>query len=87
LAGGWWWFVPRELVAGGWFVLREKYRWLVADKPNQQGGCFHFLPLVHHRMHTLLSLVHFSFSFFFRQGRHNIYFRFDWGKIKRNIGP
>jgi hypothetical protein len=41
LAGGWCWFVLREkywwLVAGGWFVLREKYRWLVADKPSEQG--------------------------------------------------
>jgi hypothetical protein len=46
-AGGWWlvadgwcWFVLREkycwLIAGGWFVLREKYCWLVADKPNEQ---------------------------------------------------
>jgi hypothetical protein len=26
------------LIAGGWFVLREKYCWLVADKPNEQGG-------------------------------------------------
>jgi hypothetical protein len=24
-------------VADGWFVLREKYCWLVADKPNEQG--------------------------------------------------
>jgi hypothetical protein len=24
------------LVAGGWFVLREKYYWMVADKPNEQ---------------------------------------------------
>jgi hypothetical protein len=23
--------------AGGWFVLREKYSWLVADKPSEQG--------------------------------------------------
>jgi hypothetical protein len=23
-------------MAGGWFVLREKYCWLVADKPNEQ---------------------------------------------------
>jgi hypothetical protein len=23
--------------AGGWFVLREKYCWLVADKPNEHG--------------------------------------------------
>jgi hypothetical protein len=34
------WFVLREkycwLVAGGWFVVREKYCWLVADKPNEQ---------------------------------------------------
>jgi hypothetical protein len=38
---GWCWFVLREkycwLVAGCWFVLREKYCWLVADKPNEQG--------------------------------------------------
>jgi hypothetical protein len=26
----------RVLVAGGWFVLREKYCWLVADKPSEQ---------------------------------------------------
>jgi hypothetical protein len=28
------------LVADGWcwFVLREKYGWLVADKPNEQGN-------------------------------------------------
>jgi hypothetical protein len=24
-------------VAGGWFVLREKYCWLVADKPSEHG--------------------------------------------------
>jgi hypothetical protein len=40
VAGGWCWFVLREkycwLVAGGWFVLREKYCWLVADKPSEQ---------------------------------------------------
>jgi hypothetical protein len=24
------------LVAGGWFVVREKYYWLVADKPSEQ---------------------------------------------------
>jgi hypothetical protein len=41
VADGWCWFVLREkycwLVAGGWFVLREKYYWLVADKPSEQG--------------------------------------------------
>jgi hypothetical protein len=26
----------RVLVAGGWFVLKEKYCWLVADKPSEQ---------------------------------------------------
>jgi hypothetical protein len=26
------------LIAGGRFVLREKYCWLVADKPNEQAG-------------------------------------------------
>jgi hypothetical protein len=42
VADGWCWFVVREkycwLVAGGWFVLREKYCWLVADKPNEQAA-------------------------------------------------
>jgi hypothetical protein len=41
VADAWCWFVLREkycwLVAGGWFVLREKYYWLVADKPSEQG--------------------------------------------------
>jgi hypothetical protein len=41
---GWCWFVLREkycwLVADGWFGLREKYCWLVADKPNDQGAPF-----------------------------------------------
>jgi hypothetical protein len=41
VADGWCWFVLREkycwLVAGGWFVVREKY-WLVADKPSEQGA-------------------------------------------------
>jgi hypothetical protein len=27
-----------RLVAGGWFVLREKYCWLVADKPSEQAA-------------------------------------------------
>jgi hypothetical protein len=29
-----------------WFILRGKYRWLVADKPNEQGAypkCCNFL--------------------------------------------
>jgi hypothetical protein len=42
VADGWCWFVLREkycwLVADGWFVVREKYCWLVADKPNEQGN-------------------------------------------------
>jgi hypothetical protein len=42
VADGWCWFVLREkycwLVADGWFVQREKYCWLVADKPNEQGA-------------------------------------------------
>jgi hypothetical protein len=41
VADGWCWFLLREkycwLVASGWFVLREKYCWLVADKPSEQG--------------------------------------------------
>jgi hypothetical protein len=42
VADGWCWFILREkycwLVADDWFGLREKYCWLVADKPNEQGG-------------------------------------------------
>jgi hypothetical protein len=42
VADGWCWFVLREkycwLVGDGWFILREKYCWLVADKPNKQGA-------------------------------------------------
>jgi hypothetical protein len=42
VADGWCWFVLREkycwLIASGWFVVREKYCWLVADKPNQQAA-------------------------------------------------
>jgi hypothetical protein len=42
VADGWCWFVLREkygwLVAGGLSVLREKYCWLVADKPSEQGA-------------------------------------------------
>jgi hypothetical protein len=28
----------RWLVAGGWFVPREKYCWLVGDKPNERAA-------------------------------------------------
>jgi hypothetical protein len=42
VADGWCWFVLREkycwLIDVGWFVLREKYCWLVADKPSEQGA-------------------------------------------------
>jgi hypothetical protein len=42
VAGGLCWFVLREkycwLIVGGWFVVREKYCWLVADKPSEQGA-------------------------------------------------
>jgi hypothetical protein len=42
VADGWCWFVLREkycwLIADGWFVLREKYCWLVTDKPSEQGA-------------------------------------------------
>jgi hypothetical protein len=41
VADRWCWFVLREkycwLIAGGWFVLREKYCWLVADKSSEHG--------------------------------------------------
>jgi hypothetical protein len=40
VANGWCWFVLREKycwLVCGWFALREKYCWLVADKPSEQG--------------------------------------------------
>jgi hypothetical protein len=47
VADGWCWFVLREkycwLVAAGGFILREKYCWLVADKQSEQG--VNFLPI------------------------------------------
>jgi hypothetical protein len=42
VADGWCWFVLRKkyrwLVADDWFALREKYYWLVADKPSEQAA-------------------------------------------------
>jgi hypothetical protein len=38
----------RWLVAGVWFVLREKYCWLVADKPNEQ--CPYLHPTAQHML-------------------------------------
>jgi hypothetical protein len=36
-----------RLVAGGWFVLRGKYCWLVADKPSEQDPRLHIcVPVV-----------------------------------------
>jgi hypothetical protein len=56
VADGWCWFVLREkycwLVAGGWFVLREKYYWLVANKANEQGL------LMSHQTHKSLRFAH-----------------------------
>jgi hypothetical protein len=31
-------FIFHPRVDDRWFVLREKYCWLVADKPSEQGG-------------------------------------------------
>jgi hypothetical protein len=40
LAGGWWLMLicSERKSTAGWFVLREKYCWLVADKPKEQGS-------------------------------------------------
>jgi hypothetical protein len=42
VADGWCWFVLREkycwLVVDDWFVMREKYCWLVADKTSEQAA-------------------------------------------------
>jgi hypothetical protein len=50
VADGCCWFVLREkycwLVAGGWFALREKYCWLVADKPSEQADNLHFITIL-----------------------------------------
>jgi hypothetical protein len=39
LAGGWCWFVLKkkyyQVAVGDWFIMREKYCWLVADKPDE----------------------------------------------------
>jgi hypothetical protein len=32
------------LLAGCWFVVREKYCWLVADKPSEQGVLMQTIP-------------------------------------------
>jgi hypothetical protein len=42
LAGGWWLvliYSERKVLLADywWFVLREKYCWLMADKPNERG--------------------------------------------------
>jgi hypothetical protein len=54
----WCWFVLREkycwLIAGGWFVLREKYCWLVADKPSEQGDGE--LPFFHIKSEAVLKI-------------------------------
>jgi hypothetical protein len=48
VADGWCWFVLREkycwLVVDAWFVLREKYCWLVADKPSKRAAELRILP-------------------------------------------
>jgi hypothetical protein len=41
------WLVA-DVFAGGWFVLREKYCWLVADKPSEQGASFALVINWHH---------------------------------------
>jgi hypothetical protein len=50
VADGWCWFVLREkycwLVAGGWFLLREKHCWLVADKPSEQAASSYLLSFI-----------------------------------------
>jgi hypothetical protein len=56
------------LVADGWcwFVLREKYCWLVADKPNEQGGFgerlrFFSVAIVNRRLRELNMIKLYSF--------------------------
>jgi hypothetical protein len=71
VADGWCWFVLTEkycwLVTGGWFVLREKYCWLVADKSNEQGASPNLAPYL---FLVELSLIGGIRQFwFFYQGR------------------
>jgi hypothetical protein len=65
----WFW-----LVAGGWFVLREKYCWLVADKPSDQGAwllscytvCYIWLyVIVFYGFFLSPLLIIYSFKFYF----------------------
>jgi hypothetical protein len=46
-----------RLVTDGWFVLREKYCWLVADKPNEQAAACVSLPRAspHHSLFSATS--------------------------------
>jgi hypothetical protein len=47
-------------VADGWcwFVLREKYCWLVADKPNEQGADFAVQYQFSRTRHPLYTIFH-----------------------------
>jgi hypothetical protein len=50
VADGWCCFVLREeywLVAGGWCILREKYCWLVVDRPSEQANVYLMLYMSH----------------------------------------
>jgi hypothetical protein len=61
VADGWCWFVLREkycwLVAGGWFVVREKYCWLVADKPSEHAAC---LPCLEANCQQICAFLHWK---------------------------
>jgi hypothetical protein len=54
VADCWCWFVLKEkycwLVVGGWCVVREKYYWLVADKTSEQAAA-RSPPLLCDRLH------------------------------------
>jgi hypothetical protein len=63
VADGLCWFVLREkycwLVAGGWFVLREKYYWLVDDKPSEQDTKSYIFHFSHHHISTFFLIPMF----------------------------
>jgi hypothetical protein len=49
VADGWCWFVLREkycwLIAGGWFILKEKYCWLIRQRNRTYDLLLDFLSL------------------------------------------
>jgi hypothetical protein len=59
-----WWLVC-WLIAGSWFVLREKYCWLVADKPDEQECAMWACTCLHFTARTAFRFVSVNCLLFF----------------------